>query len=253
MNRALVKMLVGLAVALGLTLASAPVASAAPTAAEAASAAATAPDCSRQIAANNRAYASYAAADRSVKAAQAKVKKLTKKVKKAKKVHAKKKVKKLTKKLRKAKKSLRAKKEYRSKVAITRTYTARSLARCQSGQAATGSESPIQALCDAGLPQPLCDALANLIPGGSTANPIGLLCAQFPQAAPLCDLVATGLPTDPADLLDIVEGLLVTLGLGDLLDTLLDGLGLGTLGDLLNGTGLDDLLDLLGLGGLLNP
>jgi hypothetical protein len=258
MNRALFKMILGLAVALGLTLGAAPIASASPAAPAAPAAAAQAPDCSAQVAANNRANASYASANASVKAAQAKVTKLKKKIKKAKKHHAKKQVRKLNKKLKKAKQSLREKKQYRDRVAVTRSYTQRSLARCQAGTPAQGADSPIQALCDAGIPQALCDALAGLIPGGSTANPVGLLCAQFPQAAVLCDAISAGLPTDPADLLDLVETLAKTLGLDGVLNTVLGSLGIGTLGDLLSGAGagslistLTDLLNQLGLGGLL--
>ena len=258
MNRALFKMILGLAVALGLTLGAAPLASATPSAPAAPAVAAKTNDCTAQAAANNRAGRAYASANASVKAAQAKVTQLKKKLKKAKKHHAKKQVRTLTKKLKKAKKSLQAKKDYRSRVAVTRTYTQRSYDRCVAGQPAKGADSPIQALCTAGVPQPLCDALAGLIPGGSTANPIGLLCAQFPQAAPLCDLLIAGTPKTPADLLDIVEGLLKTLGLDSVVNQVLGTLGLGSLGDLLSGAGAGDLLgtltgllNQLGLGGLL--
>lgn len=243
MNRALFKIFIGLAVAFGLTFASAPVATAAPSADRLAAAAA--PDCTVQQSAHAKATNAHTAAAADAKAANHKVKKFKKKIKKAKKADApRKKIKKLKKKLKKAKKARTAKVAYARTVAVTTTYTSSALSRCQTGAPATGNNSPIQALCDAGVPQPLCDALAGLIPGGSTANPIGLLCAQFPQAQPLCDLIGAGLPTDPADLLDLIEGLLVTLGLGDLLDTI-------GLGDLLGTLGLDALLDLLGLGGLL--
>jgi Skp family chaperone for outer membrane proteins len=243
MSRALFKMILGLAVALGLTFAAAPIAGATATTGVTTQAAAT-PDCRTQEAANAKANANYNKANADVAKAKAKVAKLKKKLKKAQRAHHAKQVKKLKKRLKKAKKSLKAKRSYRDRSAVTRSYTADALARCKAGTPATGSASPIQALCDAGLPQALCDALAGLIPGGSTANPADLLCAQVPQAKPLCDALNGGLPggapTTPQDLLDIVRGLLTTLGLGGLVDQL------GLTG-VIDQTGLQVLLDKLGL------
>lgn len=86
------------------------------------------------------------------------------------------------------------------------------------------SSSPIQALCDAGVPQQVCDALAGLIPGGTstTAVPIGQLCSQVPGAQPLCDALGNGIP-DVSSLQSVLTTVLNTLGLGNLLSTI--GLG----------------------------
>ena len=225
MSRALFKIVLGLAVALGLTFAAAPIAGATPTASTRTAAAATA-DCSAQDAAAAKASSDYNRANAGVAKAQAKVKKLKKKLHKAQRAHHAKQAKKLKKKLKKAKKSLRAKRAERSRAAAHRSATADAATRCHAGGPTTGSASPIQALCDAGLPQALCDALAGLIPGGvgTTGTPLDQLCTAVPQAQPLCDAVnngmAGGVPASPDDLLGIVRTLLTTLGLGGLLDQL---------------------------------
>ena len=64
-----------------------------------------------------------------------------------------------------------------------------------------GGDSPIQALCDAGLPQALCDAAT--LPGTGGASPLQPLCDMgLPQA--ICDASIPGAPTDPLDPLDPV-------------------------------------------------
>ncbi|MCL2542491.1 MAG: hypothetical protein FWE71_08550 [Nocardioidaceae bacterium] len=94
----------------------------------------------------------------------------------------------------------------------------------------TTSASPIQALCDAGVPQPVCDALAGLIPGGSTSLPISQLCSAAPQAQPLCDALNGGGIPSASDLQGLLTQVLNALGLGDLLGTT----GLGDLTTVLN-------------------
>ncbi|MBM9461246.1 hypothetical protein JK386_15190 [Nocardioides sp. zg-536] len=259
MHRALFKIIVGLAVALGLTLAATPGATAAPAAP---AQAAAAPDCTAAQNAYNQSARSHTAAVKAAKSAQTKLKKLKKKLKKAKVSHKKakskkakkakaKKVKKLRKQVTKARSDRDARTKYAQRTAVTRNYSAGALQRCRSGAPATGKDSPIQALCDAGLPQQVCDELAKLVPGGSSASPIGALCAQAPQAKPLCDLLGGQVPADfdPADLLEVLQTVLGTIGLGDLLGQLPGGAG--GLGDLLPETGLTDLLDALGLSALL--
>jgi hypothetical protein len=96
--------------------------------------------------------------------------------------------------------------------------------------------SPIQALCDAGVPQPVCDGLAGLIPSGSTSLPIAQLCSAVPNAQPLCDAINSassgGLP-DVSSLQSVLTTVLNAVGLGDLLNTV--GLGdlTGLLGNLI--------------------
>lgn len=71
------------------------------------------------------------------------------------------------------------------------------------GGGGSTATSPIQALCDAGLPQAICDAAAGPAgPGG--ASPIQALCdAGLPQA--ICDAAGGSIPApDPAQLCAIV-------------------------------------------------
>ena len=79
---------------------------------------------------------------------------------------------------------------------------------------------PIQTLCDAGIPQAVCDALAGLAGGGLPSDvSLDALCDAAPQLQPLCDAAngPGGLPTDPAALTDLLAPLLDLVGLGDLL------------------------------------
>ena len=243
MHRALFKMFIGLAVALGLTFTTASVASAAPTA-EAAPAAAQLASCPAEGQALTKAYNNYAAANAYVAAADAKVKKLKKKLKKAKKHHAPaKKIKKLKKKLKKAKKAKRAGIAYRNQTVANYNAAYSAYAACQGRPGAVPPATPqlpVQALCDA-VPQlqPLCDALGGALdPLMSTFDQ---LCAAAPaEAQGLCDALKQGL-TDPTGLVEILKATLINLGLGSVvtpLEPVLDGL--------------DSVLDLLagGLPGL---
>ncbi|GAB4008251.1 hypothetical protein [Nocardioides ultimimeridianus] len=90
--------------------------------------------------------------------------------------------------------------------------------------------SPVQSLCDAGLPQAICDALATAAFSIPSDLSIGQLCAQVPGAQALCDAVIGA-----ADGLD-------TSALQSVLTQVLDGLGLT---DLLTTIGLGDLTNLL--------
>lgn len=228
MHRALFKMFIGLAVALGLTFTTAPVASATPAAAAQQEAAAAA--CTGEGQALTKAYNNYAAANAYVAAADKKVKKLKKKLKKAKKHHAPaKKIKKLKKKLKKAKKAKRAGVAYRNQAIAQYNASYSAYAACKGRPAAVPPatpELPVQALCDA-IPdlQPLCDALGGALdPLMSTFDQ---LCAAAPaEAKQLCDALKAGF-SDPAGLVEILKSTLTGLGLGDVvtaLDPVLDAL-----------------------------
>ena len=261
MHRALFKMFIGLAVALGLTFTTASVASAAPVAEAAPAAAAQLASCPAEGAALTKAYNNYAAANAYVAAADAKVKKLKKKLKKAKKHHAPaKKIKKLKKKLKKAKKAKRAGVAYRNQTIANYNAAYSAYATCQGRPAAippATPELPIQALCDA-VPQlqQLCDLFPTVLdPLTSTFNQ---LCASAPeQLKGLCDAFNAGL-ANPTGLVDILKATLTNLGLGaavealapvlDALDSVLDLLagGLPSLPGLPSG-GLPSLPGLPGL------
>lgn len=77
---------------------------------------------------------------------------------------------------------------------------ARQLRACQQAGGGGGTAGPLQPVCDAGLPQAVCDAVDSLpLPGGipGAASPIQTLCdAGLPQA--ICD-AATNLPVPGAD------------------------------------------------------
>lgn len=90
--------------------------------------------------------------------------------------------------------------------------------------------SPVQSLCDAGIPQAICDALATAALSIPSDLSIGQLCVQVPGAQALCDAIISA-----ADGLD-------TSALQSVLTQVLDGLGLT---DLLNTIGLGDLTNLL--------
>ena len=131
-------------------------------------------------------------------------------------------------KLKKAKHALRVAKHHhnRAKVRHLRKKVHRLYHRLQAAEAKAesaraalntcknggGTSSPIQTLCDSGVPQPVCDALAGLAGGGLPSDvSLDTLCTQVPQAQPLCDAAAgSGLPTDPsalAGLLGQIPGL----------------------------------------------
>ncbi len=150
------------------------------------------------------------------------VTKRKKQVRKAKRQHRHHAVKKHKKQLKKAK--VRHKK---AKKALKRCRRAQN-----HGNDGPSTASPIQALCDAGLPQPICDALAGLAPGGDPADQIQTLCDNgVPQE--VCDGLAQLLQTDPGDpgsavdaLVDLLGGIVGQLpeplgpGLADLLEAL---------------------------------
>ncbi|HJQ05890.1 MAG TPA: hypothetical protein VJ872_10620 [Nocardioides sp.] len=91
--------------------------------------------------------------------------------------------------------------------------------------------SPVQSLCDAGVPQPICDALAGLTSSIPSGLSIADLCAQIPNAQALCDAIAGA-----------ASGGLDTSALQSVLTQVLNATGLG---DLLTQLGLGDLLNLL--------
>ncbi|MDP3894961.1 hypothetical protein, partial [Nocardioides sp.] len=79
-----------------------------------------------------------------------------------------------------------------------------------------GTGSPIQALCDAGLPQEVCDALGGLIPGASAGSPI---LAQSDAGIPqeVCDALGGDFDPsqlDPSVLEALLKSVLDLLGLG---------------------------------------
>lgn len=129
MHRALFKMILGVAVALGLTLAAAPVASAAPSAATPERAAAS---CTLQENVARSAQSTHAAADAKVVKLKKKIKKLKKKIKKADRA----KVAKLKKKLKAKRKKIRQARLFRAQAATIATSTASAFASCQRGQTA---------------------------------------------------------------------------------------------------------------------
>lgn len=98
----------------------------------------------------------------------------------------------------KANKALKSKnlRKARNLVAVA----AQQLRACQQAGGGGGTAGPLQPVCDAGLPQEVCDALDGLaLPGGvvGASSPIQSLCdAGLPQA--ICD-AATNLPLPGAD------------------------------------------------------
>ncbi|GAB3858129.1 hypothetical protein GCM10028801_17620 [Nocardioides maradonensis] len=197
MYRTLTKILVSLALALGLSLVAGTAASQAATTTTASSTAAN--PCTTQ---HNR-----------VNHAKKAVKKAKKALKKAKHTHKAAKIKKAKKRLAKAKKSLR--------------NAQKALKRCQSstsgggtggtGGGTGGGTTPgapsLQALCDAGVPQTVCDTLAQLTGSLSPSSlPLDQFCTSVPQAADLCNALKGG--ADASTLTNLVTTLLNTLGLG---------------------------------------
>lgn len=242
MHRALFKILVILGLGLGLTFTSMPQAFADAPAARATTAvpAQATPDCSAREAALAKARDNYGQRVSTAK----KVRNILAKAERAEKRAKSKKVKKV----RHARvvEVRQRLKEERARVRVAKArveINKDKVITCRNSVPTGPTASPIQTLCDAGIPQEICDTLAALVPSGSTASPLALLCANAPQAQPLCDLISTGTAPDPAVLLEVVDQILGALGLGDLLTELLDGLGIG---DILDPTDLLDLLDLLG-------
>lgn len=135
MHRALFKLLIGVAVALGLTLSAAPIAGATPVTTTT-SATERAAGCVVQAKAVDVATQTRSAAQIKVQLLKGKVAKLTKKIKKAKKRHQAAKVKKLSKKLRKVNRDLRNTKILRAQAAKAVSGTTALLAACQAGNAA---------------------------------------------------------------------------------------------------------------------
>ncbi|HWJ83211.1 MAG TPA: hypothetical protein VNS55_13325 [Nocardioides sp.] len=197
MHRALIKMIVSLALAAGLTIsvvaATEGAASAAP---KTAAAAAT---CSTE-------QANYDSAVAHKQTIQHKLKKARHALRVAKRHHNRAKVRKLRHRIHRLERRLDSAK---SRVASTRT----SLETCQAGG---GTSSPIQSLCDQGVPQPVCDGLGALAGGGSGAS-FQQLCDAAPQAQPLCDAAAGGgFPSDPSQFAGLLTPVLDALGLGAL-------------------------------------
>jgi hypothetical protein len=198
MYRAISKILVSLALALGLTLAAGTAASqAATTSTTTAASASTSTSAAANPCTTQHHRVSHA------KHAVAKAKRA---LKKAKHSHNATKIKKAKKRLAKAKRALHK--------------ARKALKRCQSAGSGSGSTSgpSLQALCDAGVPQQVCDALAGLagnLPASSL--PIDQFCTAVPQAASFCDAFKGG--ADVSTLTALLQGLLDTLGLGNLLGT----------------------------------
>jgi hypothetical protein len=186
MHRALIRMLVALALAAGLTFAVVGTTAGNASAAQPARAAGS---CSTE-------QSNYNAALAHKHAVKHKLKKAKHALKQAKRHHNKAKVRHLRKKVHRL--------YHRLQVAEKKAEAARAkLNECKAGG---GTSSPIQTLCDAGVPQPVCDALAGLAGGGLPSDvSLDTLCTQVPQAQPLCDAAAgSGLPTDPSALTDLL-------------------------------------------------
>jgi len=213
-NRVAFRTLVGIAVALGLavgltgTISTAQAAPATPSAVSAA-----APDCSAEQATLDQANADRAATQQKLRAAKRELRKAKRALRAAKAAHRtakverlQKRVKRLQRKVRRLKRQLEAR-----NAEVATAQQARD--DCLAGGAAS---SPVQVLCDGGVPQEVCDALASL--GGGTPDTLTLdaLCTAVPKAQPLCDAFAGGTP-DPTKLLTVLTDVLTTLGLEDLL------------------------------------
>jgi TolA-binding protein len=186
MNRALLKLILGIAVALGLTLTAAPVATAAPSATPE-----RAVDCVAQAKAVDVATITRSAARIKIQELKAKAIKLQRKIKRAKKHHQTAKAKRLTKKLNKVNRDIRRTKVLRANAAKAVSGTTVLLAACQAG---SGTALP------SGKPDK--DNLLDYVGDALDALGIGFLLDSLGLEAVL-------------DLLD-QTGLLDLLGLGDL-------------------------------------
>jgi hypothetical protein len=251
MHSALIRILVGVGVGLGLTLTSATTAAtAAPAFSDRMVAQAAGPDCSAQAAALSRARNNYGQRMRVFKQARNAVLKAQRAEKRAK-----------TRKAKRAKHRVVVRAQKRLRTQRTKLRSARAnvatrkgaLNRCRNTPpppppAEPTPASPIQALCDQGVPQEVCTQLAAQ-GGGTLQTTLGELCTAQPDLASLCDVLA-GVVPDPAGLQDLVttlHGILDSIGREDLLDDVLGEIGLT---DLIGQSALEDLLDQLGLGGL---
>jgi hypothetical protein len=151
-----------------------------------------------------------------VKKAKRHLKKTQKALKRAKAHKGKKAQKKAHHKVTKAKRHLK-------KAKNQRRHANQALKTCRKNhnpKPAPAPESPIQALCDAGAPQPLCDALGAIpVPGapegGGTDAPIQPVCDAVPELQPLCDAAGGGPLPDPSTVCDALP---VPLPLCDLPD-----------------------------------
>ena len=204
MHRALIRMIVSLALAAGMTLT---VAATATTSASAAPAVVTAaPDCSTQQSAYDAAVAKRHALKVKLERAKRHLKHAKRALRHAQATGHTAKAHRLAKKVRQLRKKVRSLK-HRVAVADAQAKDARAaLEACQGG----GSNSPIQSLCDQGVPQEVCDGLAGLVPGGGLPSDVSFqqLCDAAPQFQPLCDAADSGgLPTDPTALTDLLAGL----------------------------------------------
>jgi hypothetical protein len=243
MTRNLIKILVGLAVALGLTLTSAPDVQAAP-AADGLAVRAAAPDCSAKEAALAKSRAKHGQFVRAVHHARNDLRKAKRAEHRAKTRKAKRAKHKVV--VREHKQLRRAKAREQKQKRFVRAHQVQ-VNSCRNSS--TPATSPIQTLCDAGIPQDVCDALADVVTPGAdpVTTTIAQLCAAAPtEAAPLCDLFSGigEVPLDPATLTDVLTTVLTTLGLGDLLSQL-------GLDSLIDQDVVTSLLNELGLGSLL--
>lgn len=245
MNRALIRILVGVAVGLGLTLTTATTTAAAPAPSDRASAAA--PDCSTHADALAKARDNYGQRNRVFTKARNALKKAKRAEKRAK-----------TRKAKRAKHKVLVRAKKRVKAQRTKLRSARAnvatkkaaLERCQNTPTPTPAPtaaSPIQVLCDRGIPQQVCTELA-VLTGGTLQTTLGELCTAVPDLAPLCDVLGGRTPgsAELEGLVTELHGILDGLGLADLLDDVLGEIGLpGLIGQ----STLDALLDQLDLGG----
>ncbi len=203
MPRSLFRIVLGLAIAVGLSFAivgprSASAAPVAPTAVSSQATQAAAADCSDQQQRVRSVRSKLSAAKQALRKAK-------RQLRGAKANHNAAKVQRLKKRVRTLQRRIR---RLRNSLGSARA----ALYSCQNQSA--GTDSPIQALCDAGVPQNVCDELAALVPGGGTPDGVSLdaLCTAVPEAQPICDAFAGGTP-DPTTLLTIVQGVLLSLGL----------------------------------------
>ncbi|GAA3829234.1 hypothetical protein [Nocardioides panacisoli] len=222
MTRATVRLAVALAVAIALVLTGAEVAGTAAAVVSPSAAApevAAAPDCSAQQAAYDTAVSQRTAAVAKMRAAKHRVTVTKRRLRHAVAAHQAAKAHKLAKKVRKLQRRVR-RLTHRLELARAQVgATALALVTCQhggGGGGGGGTSSPIQTLCDTGLPEQLCDALGGLA-GGDATTPLQQLCDALPQLQPLCAAAADGLPADPAALTELLQPLLDSLGLGGLL------------------------------------
>lgn len=217
MYRALTKIFVALALAMGLTYAVAGTATAAPAERQVVGRAAS---CSAEQSNAARAQTLYRNAVRAANKARAAYKKAQRVERKAASKKAKKRAHVKTVKARKkvvaTKRNASASKN--RAVAASQAYN-----KCRAGNnpspQPSPTASPIQALCNAGIPQVVCDTLAQLIPQGSTTSPLSQLCSAAPQTQQLCDLLLSGPSISAGDLQIVLDQ--VVDGLPDPLNILL--------------------------------